>query len=101
MREFDTPDAIFTVIDVRGHAWVRILAAALLRCWRTGPATVGWVRPSAEEAEEAAHLLDQRLRLLQRGEVATSRQFLEPAQVGEPQLGLPPRRAGYVARVDR
>ena len=26
MREFDTPDAIFTVIDVRGHAWVRILA---------------------------------------------------------------------------
>ena len=61
----------------------------------------GWDGQSAEEAEEPAHLLDQRLRLLQRGEVATSRQFLEPAQVGEPQLGLPPRRAGYIAWVDR
>ena len=43
-------------------------------------------RASADEPEEAPHLVDERLRLLQRREVAADGRFGPVAQVGEPAL---------------
>src|SRR2546423_13752985 len=61
------------------------------RLHRRGPALSRLIA-LPDEAEEAAHLLDERLRLLERGEVAALVELLEPAQIGEPLLGPASRR---------
>src|SRR4051812_21237167 len=58
-------------------------------------------RTSSNGAEEAAHLVDERLGLLEGGEVPAAVELLVPTDVRVPLLAPAPRRSDDLARVDR